>query len=479
MKQITIIGAGPTGLAVLKTCLDAPETKTGAWNVSLYEQGSSLGGIWQPETLYDSLTTNLPHPLMAFDDWPFPPSTNLFPRAPAVRAYLQSYANHFNLLPHIHFNAKVLDARWDPPNSRWVITTSTGNHKADLLFVCNGHYHKARYPAINGLDLWLGSPGLVSHSQDYLHPLPAHGSTPLVIGGGPSGQDISNDLLDAPFIQQVINSASSPRTPHSNPRLVQKPRPTKFLSDFKTIIFQDGSRETVTHCILATGYEFDFPFFDESSTILTPSFPSRAAATSSKLYNTTYSVFPLWKHLLPFPATSQQPHDPPFPPGRLAFIALLVRVIPWPLALSQTRMTLAAFRQPSDADWAQGRAEVIRRWDDLASANPSDHDPRDVLKPWHRFEPVEQFIYRDELDSLADMLNGQDGPIGRRVKEWETTVYLQKDLLRRTWRFIEASGKADEWVEGVGEGGDDFEWVDLMYRVLRFGEEQERIGPTK
>ena len=43
-----------------------------------------------------------------------------------------------------------------------------------------------------------------------------------------------------------------------------------------------------------------------------------------------------------------------------------------------------------------------------------------------------------------------------------------------TWKALERSGEAKEWVRGVGEGEElEKEWVELMERVIKRGFEVE------
>ena len=59
-------------------------------------------------------------------------------------------------------------------------------------------------------------------------------------------------------------------------------------------------------------------------------------------------------------------------------------------------------------------------------------------------------------------------------KKWESRVYAHKVILRRTWKALERSGEAKEWVRDVGEGeGPEKEWVELVERVLKRGFEME------
>ena len=45
-KAICIIGAGPSGLAALKTVLDTPQFKRGIWKPTAYEAREKVGGVW-------------------------------------------------------------------------------------------------------------------------------------------------------------------------------------------------------------------------------------------------------------------------------------------------------------------------------------------------------------------------------------------------------------------------------------------------
>lgn len=61
------------------------------------------------------------------------------------------------------------------------------------------------------------------------------------------------------------------------------------------------------------------------------------------------------------------------------------------------------------------------------------------------------------------------------MQPWVVEMYEKKDVLRKVWRALEASGEAAEWVKGVGRGGND-EWVALLRRMLRKAEEDLRAG---
>jgi hypothetical protein len=57
--------------------------------------------------MYKNLRTNLPKEVMAFPDFPFPTYPESFVHHTKVLAYLQAYAQHFQLNKYVQFNTKV------------------------------------------------------------------------------------------------------------------------------------------------------------------------------------------------------------------------------------------------------------------------------------------------------------------------------------------------------------------------------------
>ena len=482
---------------------------------------------------------------MAFTNFLFPPSTPLYPSAATVLTYIESYADHFNLRPHIHFNTSVIGAEYvlnevlpsGKKSYSWNISTQSvdseqeiKHFKFDWLFVCNGHHSVPRYPSTPGLSTWVES-GKASHSIIYrnpsLLPLPNPAKV-LVIGAGPSGQDIVADLLSSPLVGRVIHSTSiPPTTPNENPKLINRPRSSRFLTpDSSTVQFCDSSVESsIDYCILATGFKTSFPFLSDDylRPSIAPSIPP--LPDMSILYNTSYGTFPLARFLFPFSSTDHKPN--------IAFLGLLIGVVPLPLTQLQARAALTLFEQldqdpeNSNMDWNQEYLEILTRYEKLklnASQTAAGNSNLDevplsleekIAKKWYRLEPMEQFDYRDSLvnfigrmsstslssastaSSLTSLsstsgstpsslpsksatstntsLNSTPNPIFRFFcKPWERNIYAQKNILRKTWQALERSGEADGWVRGVGKGKDpEKEWIELMEKMIKKGLEME------
>ncbi|KAI6166939.1 hypothetical protein EDD17DRAFT_1469324 [Pisolithus thermaeus] len=460
-KRICVIGAGASGLAALKVISDTSHFKSSTWSVTAFESRESVGGIWSaaPPTsdppltpLYDSLTTNLPHPIMAFTSHSFPPSTSLFPPAKVVLDYLKSFAHRFDLLPLIRFNTTVTSAKWD--NARWLVSTSTREILAfDHVIVANGHYRLPRIPNIPGVDHWLRT-RKASHSAWYRSPQ-ALGHKVLVVGGGPSGQDIAAEMRSC--ATTVIHSYTG-ATSEGDEHFKRVGRALRFYDDGRVLFEGDVVEDEIDYCILATGYKFDFPFFD-SDVIRTEQVPSHSTLPSD-LYNSTYHVFPLAKFIFPL-----QSH---YPASTLAFMGLPFKVVPMPLVEAQAYTIVRVFSDPSSLNEQEEAQKVIARSQLLARQGASTSTEQ--AKIWLRFEGIEQWDYRDNLFAFA--AQSGDCPAVK-VRRWERTMYLGKKVLRDAWRDLESRGKAHEWVEGVGENGIE-EWVEMMERLLKHAKEGEK-----
>lgn len=388
---------------------------------------------------------------MAYTSYSFPPSTPLFPVAATVQAYLESYAVDFNLLPLIRFNTSVENATWD--SAHWKVTISTGETlEYDNLIVANGHYRMPRIPDIPGLSEWINR-GKAIHSAWYRRP-EGFVKKVLVVGAGPSGKDISTDMRS--HADTVIHSVTG-GLDEGDEHFKRRGRPLQFYEDGH-VLFEGNITEDVDYCILATGFKMDFPFFRDD-VIQTGEVPQHPPLPSD-LYNSTYHVFPLVKFLFPLQAR--------YPPHSVAFMTLLFRVAPLPLAEAQAQAIIRAFADPSSLDYEAESKAVLSRSQKLVGDGAST--PLQLAKIWFRFTEDEQWGYRDELYAYGSE-SGECFPT--KVTDWEKETYHEKDILREAWRELERRGEAHEWVDGVGKNGSE-EWVEMMYKLLRHARGQDK-----
>ncbi|XP_059318260.1 flavin-containing monooxygenase FMO GS-OX5-like isoform X2 [Lycium ferocissimum] len=237
-RKVAVIGAGVSGLVT------ARELQREGHRVTVFEKSNKLGGLWvynpQIETdplsvdpnreiihssLYKSLRTNLPRQLMSFSDYPFKGEINgkilNFPGHEQVLKFLNEFAEDFGITDLIRFNAEVVRV-------------------AQIV---------------------------------------------VVIGGGPSGLDISRDI--ATVAKQVHLSRKPSEIGFSNLDSyanLWNHSQIDHVDESGEVTFLDGSSihaDIILHC---TGYKYDFPFLETDGIVSA---------------DEDGSVGPLYKHVFP------------------------------------------------------------------------------------------------------------------------------------------------------------------------------------
>ena len=137
VSTVAIIGAGVAGLATARVLLQQ------GVDCTLFERSDVLGGVW---TLgYANFGVQVQRELYEFPDWPLPEGTPDFTPGPIIQQYLEHYAEHFGITPHIRFNAAVTTiAEREEQDSGWAVTWRDGDEERrqdfDMVVVCIGLY---------------------------------------------------------------------------------------------------------------------------------------------------------------------------------------------------------------------------------------------------------------------------------------------------------------------------------------------------
>ncbi|WP_374728272.1 flavin-containing monooxygenase [Catenuloplanes atrovinosus] len=182
-----------SGLAAVKNL------KEHGFGVDCYERETSVGGAWNwrndRSPMYSSTHLISSKPTSEFPDFPMPDSWPDYPDHARFLSYLERYADHFDLRPHVWFGTEVVSVEPADEAGRWDVTTqSTGRaggtrtHRYLAVVVANGHNWAPRMPRIEGMEDYRGK---VIHASAYKDPAELRGRRVLVVGGGNTGCDIA------------------------------------------------------------------------------------------------------------------------------------------------------------------------------------------------------------------------------------------------------------------------------------------------
>ncbi|KAI9758422.1 MAG: hypothetical protein M4579_003051 [Chaenotheca gracillima] len=376
VKNIAIIGGGPSGVATAKYLLAERVFE----KIDIFEQRTSIGGVWNytPETsgghcevpqtnphapverpvwekdgalrkpvfhspMYERLETNLPHQMMRFSDLAFPTGTQLFPPHRTVMEYLERHAEDVRHL--IKFGTQVLDVRWTE-NGKWLVQSKDlysdhiDDHVYDAVVVASGHFNVPYIPDIEGIRQWNKMlPGTIIHSKYYRVPEQFQNKKVVVVGNSASGSDIGAQIgkvCKAPLL--VSQRSVSEHAVGAVSWKLDLPEIKRFIPEEKALEFVNGRVEhDIDFILICTGYFYSYPFLSS----LEPPPVSDGVRTEH-----------VFKHLF-------YDHNP-----TLAFVAVPQKILPFPISEAQAaviaRVWAARVRLPSARDMDSWEGELIK-----------------------------------------------------------------------------------------------------------------------
>ncbi|UYV82757.1 K02A2.6-like [Cordylochernes scorpioides] len=192
--RVVVIGAGPSGLPSIKSCLEE------GLDVVCFEKEDSIGGIWnfrdeKTSPLTPGTLMNTNKLLGSYSDFAAPENFPIYLPHRTCLEYLNLYADKFDLHSRVRLQHKVTavlpleDGRWEVK-----VTDPSGRELtelADCVMVCVGHHSVPEIPNIPGRDIFRGK---VVHSLEYLGPESHRGERVLIVGGGNTAGDIAHEL---------------------------------------------------------------------------------------------------------------------------------------------------------------------------------------------------------------------------------------------------------------------------------------------
>lgn len=206
-KRIGIIGAGEAGIATAKMLL------ADGYDCTLFERNDRLGGVWTDG--YLDFGVQVQRELYEIPDFPHAETTPDFTPGPIVCQYLQDYADHFGVTPHIRFNTTVsgLIEREDG-RPGWALSARNPNGSIhteyfDFVVIAIGVYsHTPALPSFPGQEKFRGN---ILHNSQLQEKAQLLNRKTLVLGYGKSATDTA--LLAAEHGAEATIVFREPRWP--------------------------------------------------------------------------------------------------------------------------------------------------------------------------------------------------------------------------------------------------------------------------
>jgi len=202
-----IIGAGPGGLTSAKAMLDE------GLEPLVFEASDAIGGQWHTSAAHSGvwagMNTNTSRATTVFSDLPHLEGTPLFPSAIEIKAYLDRYAEAFDLARRVKLDSRVTNVERTAEGFS-VGVESRGErrvYRARRVVVVSGRYNRPQLPDIAGLDRFEGR---AIHAFDFNDPAEFTGQKVLTLGNSISGLEIAAELAKDTTVE-VVSSCRKPR----------------------------------------------------------------------------------------------------------------------------------------------------------------------------------------------------------------------------------------------------------------------------
>ncbi len=174
---VAIIGSGFSGIG-----LAIRLRQEGIEDFVVLERNEGVGGTWWANT-YPGCACDVPSHLYSFSFAPNPDWSRTYSRQPEIREYLRRVVDDFGVSPQIRLGCEVQGAAWDEAASRWVLETSQGQVRAQVLVSGAGPLVEPRIPDLPGLETFKGP---AFHSARWDHSVSLRGKRVAAIGTGAS-----------------------------------------------------------------------------------------------------------------------------------------------------------------------------------------------------------------------------------------------------------------------------------------------------
>ena len=285
-KKVAVIGAGPSGLAVLRAFQTAKANGDEIPEIVCFEKQDNWGGLWNYTwrtgldqygeavhgSMYRYLWSNGPKEGLEFADYSFeehfgkqiasyPPRSVLFD-------YIEGRIKKTEVRDWIKFSTAVKNV--EQSDDGFTVTTcdlttsKTNVGYFDHVIVCSGHFSTPNMPSFDGFERF---PGRILHAHDFRDATEFRGKDVLIIGTSYSAEDIGSQCWKYGAKSITVSHRTAAMGYDWPANWEEVPLLTKV--DGQTAYFKDGSSKTIDAIVLCTGYLHYFPFMEDKLRLVT------------------------------------------------------------------------------------------------------------------------------------------------------------------------------------------------------------------
>ena len=193
---VAVIGAGQAGLAM------GYFLRRQGRRFVILERADSVGSAWRER--WESLTLFTPRRYSALPGLPFPGDPDGYPTRDEVTAYLERYAETFELPIELNSEVTKLERGDD---GRFRLEVDARTIIADEVVVATGAFQA---PSVQKLAEKLTDDVFQTHAVGYRRPEEVPADTVLVVGGGNTGFQIAKELSATHKVVLSVGSRQKP-----------------------------------------------------------------------------------------------------------------------------------------------------------------------------------------------------------------------------------------------------------------------------
>jgi trimethylamine monooxygenase len=278
---VCVIGAGPSGTAVLRAFDSAAAKGVDIPEIVCYEKQAEWGGLWNyswrtglgadgaavHNSMYRHLWSNGPKECLEFADYSFEEHFGFpipsYPPREVLQHYIRGRVEKAGLLRWVRCNTAVLSTTFSAATQKFTVkTTDTisgaeASELFDYVVCCSGHFSTPNVPEFAGMEAF---DGRIMHAHDFRAAEEFAGKRVMVVGTSYSAEDIASQCHKYGVKSVHCSWRTAPMGWHWPDNFTTVPLLSHITPGTKTCTFKDGTTAEIDAIILCTGYKHHFPF---------------------------------------------------------------------------------------------------------------------------------------------------------------------------------------------------------------------------